>query len=445
MSTPIPSWTGFALPLPEATPRVRAEPICTGLAPLMRPRPGPGYLSGEPPYGLTTVKGVPGPVEVRVVYRPNLGSPGDGVLVATTTSGSDGNWRIDDLDPALEFDVVFRRADYNDMILSRVKPKAYPPLELTGSLVVSQNGMSLEGSLSPNLPGLIYVRRVLGLLPEGITLEGGESLTAKGTTFSGGSFSCEVEVVDRFGRSALVGLTLGPFVGYTDPYWNSVWALLHFDESPGAVTTAVNRAGPAWQVTGGASVARASASGGSALYISSGVASSAAPAEVVDWALFADSFTLEMTLREMEKTLCWLFSINGGAVAWGSSAADIDFLLTINQGRLEAQVRNGSSSPTLIFEPGQYPLAAVNRLALVFDQPTNQLRIYREGQLVASGGVPTPLPPAGQRTMRLGNVAGINTALYSGSGVYDEFRLTRGVARYSGPSYLLAPLPFPHS
>lgn len=92
-----------------------------------KPRPGPGYLSGEPPYGLTTVKGVPASVEVRVMYRPATGAPGDGVLVATTTSASDGSWRVEGLDPALEFYVVFRRPDYNDMILSRVVPKAYPP------------------------------------------------------------------------------------------------------------------------------------------------------------------------------------------------------------------------------------------------------------------------------------------------------------------------------
>lgn len=91
-----------------------------------KPRPGPGYLSGDPPNGLTLVKGAPGSVEVRVLYRPSLGAPGDGVLVATTTSGLDGTWRVDGLDPALEFDVVFRRVGYNDMILSQVKPTPYP-------------------------------------------------------------------------------------------------------------------------------------------------------------------------------------------------------------------------------------------------------------------------------------------------------------------------------
>lgn len=90
------------------------------------PRPGPGFLAGSPPQGLTTVKGAPAPAEVRVLYRPPSDEVGDGTLVASAVSAPDGTWRIDGLNPALEFDVVFRVDGYNDMILSRVKPKAYP-------------------------------------------------------------------------------------------------------------------------------------------------------------------------------------------------------------------------------------------------------------------------------------------------------------------------------
>lgn len=91
-----------------------------------KPAPGPGYLSGEPPYGVTSVKGVPASAEVRVLYRPSRGAVGDGVLVASVISAPNGTWRVDGLDPELTFDVIFRCPGYNDMVLSQVKPTPYP-------------------------------------------------------------------------------------------------------------------------------------------------------------------------------------------------------------------------------------------------------------------------------------------------------------------------------
>lgn len=200
-----------------------------------KPRPGPGYLSGEPPHGLTTVKGVPGPVEVRVIYRPSVGAPGDGVLVATATSGQDGTWRVEGIDPALEFDVVFRRSDYNDMILSRVKPKAYPPLELVGSLSISAEGGRVLGELQPNLPTTFSYQIVDGFLAPGLSLtRTANGLRVRGWAQQPGSYSCTLRITDAYGRTALHALTLGPFSVPADPHWGSVVSLLSFnsEESP---------------------------------------------------------------------------------------------------------------------------------------------------------------------------------------------------------------------
>lgn len=84
---------------------------------------GSGYLAGKFPKGTTTVDGSPVIATVRVLYRPTEGVPTDGVLVAQTRSAADGTWRVDNLNPALRYDVVGRKAGFNDVIMANVKPK----------------------------------------------------------------------------------------------------------------------------------------------------------------------------------------------------------------------------------------------------------------------------------------------------------------------------------
>lgn len=81
---------------------------------------GAGYLAGEFPDGATTVGGVPVSAVVRVLLRTT--GEGDGTLVAQVESAADGTWRVDGLDPAKKYDVVGRRALFNDVIVSNVSP-----------------------------------------------------------------------------------------------------------------------------------------------------------------------------------------------------------------------------------------------------------------------------------------------------------------------------------
>lgn len=87
-----------------------------------RLRGGAGYLAGTFPGGITTVDGVPVTATVRVLYRPGVGLPGDGVVVKQVQSADDGTWRVDGLDPALKFDVVGRKNGFNDVIMANVSP-----------------------------------------------------------------------------------------------------------------------------------------------------------------------------------------------------------------------------------------------------------------------------------------------------------------------------------
>lgn len=89
----------------------------------LAPMKGSGYLAGSYPGGVTTVDGVPIGATVRAIYRPASGALGDGVCVAEVQSAPDGTWHIPNLNPALKFDVVGRKAGFNDVIMANVSPK----------------------------------------------------------------------------------------------------------------------------------------------------------------------------------------------------------------------------------------------------------------------------------------------------------------------------------
>lgn len=83
---------------------------------------GNGYLAGEFPGGITTVDGVPVTATVRVLLRTVAGHPGDGSLVAEVESAPDGTWRVDGLPTGFKYDVVGRKAGFNDVIIANVSP-----------------------------------------------------------------------------------------------------------------------------------------------------------------------------------------------------------------------------------------------------------------------------------------------------------------------------------
>lgn len=83
---------------------------------------GSGYLAGSFPDGLATVEGAPAEVEVRVLWRPPGGTFAEGVVVARTLSAPDGTWSVPGLNTTLRFDVVGRKAGFNDIVVSDVTP-----------------------------------------------------------------------------------------------------------------------------------------------------------------------------------------------------------------------------------------------------------------------------------------------------------------------------------
>lgn len=83
---------------------------------------GNGYLGGDFPDYVTKVEGVPAQTEILVFLHRNPGDPGDGKLIKRLTTFQSGSWRVDNLNPALRYDVVCRYPEYKDEIMSNIKP-----------------------------------------------------------------------------------------------------------------------------------------------------------------------------------------------------------------------------------------------------------------------------------------------------------------------------------
>jgi hypothetical protein len=105
---------------------------------------GPGYIAGTSPYGLVTVNAVPAARWVEVRHRATRR------VIATQFSAHDGTYRFDGLDPAQEFDVIFRdwSQQYNDVIYARVRPCSYDVTAVTGSFSVNDGTHALDGYLA---------------------------------------------------------------------------------------------------------------------------------------------------------------------------------------------------------------------------------------------------------------------------------------------------------
>lgn len=84
---------------------------------------------GKPPTGSAILSGkLSGPIPlnatIRILYRPEAGALGDGVLVAMVPVDATGSWQVSGLKADLKYDVVARREGYNDVITANVSPVA---------------------------------------------------------------------------------------------------------------------------------------------------------------------------------------------------------------------------------------------------------------------------------------------------------------------------------
>lgn len=213
---------------------------------------GPGQLAGIVP-NITSILGVPTSAEIRVLYRPDGGGVADGEVIASVTSGVDGAWSVDNLDPSLMVDVICRKDGYNDLVWSQASPAEYPySLGLVGSFATSTNTFGLTGSatIEPGGGGLApYTLQVLGSPPPGITFTlSGLTITASGICVIPGNYSWTLKITDSHFKTATLACS-ATGIASANPYWRYAKFALHMDGANGA-TSIVDDCGNTWTRTG---------------------------------------------------------------------------------------------------------------------------------------------------------------------------------------------------
>ena len=157
--------------------------------------PGPGYLAGESPGGQTTVDGVPVAAQVIVRLRSDPTSPYDGATVKMANSTPSGTWLITGLDPTLQYDVIARHPDHNDVIMSKITPTRTDLITSIGLITTNADMNGAEGAveLIGGLPP--YSITSAAFIPAGLTPElEGHTLSISGTSTDSGLWNASIRV-----------------------------------------------------------------------------------------------------------------------------------------------------------------------------------------------------------------------------------------------------------
>lgn len=185
---------------------------------------GSGQLSGEFPSALTTVEGVPVSAQVLVRYRAAVpGGRGDGLLVASTTSSSTGEWSVQNINSSLRFDVSARYPGENDALQSNVvpfdEPRFIPPVVNIPVGVPLNKALPVIGGM-----GSVGVVHVSGAYPLGVSLVSGR-LQGSWPTGVVGTYPITYELtddVDTYTRTVDLNLYLLDLV-ISPPSLESDW------------------------------------------------------------------------------------------------------------------------------------------------------------------------------------------------------------------------------
>lgn len=252
---------------------------------------GPGYLAGEHPAGRTTVNGTPVSADVDVFYELDNK---DWQCVASTTSQPDGTWSIVGLNPDKKFNVVARHASFGGVIAVDVQPSRTDVVTLSGAFTANDdfNGvagfMTIESGMPP------FTASVVDPLPYGLNplVVDGRKLIIDGTSDDAGLWESVVRVTDSNSLFADVPVSV-EIRAEQDPHWSSVVSLLEFEDISNPLK---DETGRLWSSVGSAVVSSEQAAFGARSLKAPNTSSLVSTPHSVDFDFGAGDFTIEFSL-----------------------------------------------------------------------------------------------------------------------------------------------------
>lgn len=214
---------------------------------------GPGFFAGEAPDGLTTIAGTPTSAQVRVYWRDPAEPDAPDALVASTQSAADGTWQIAGLNPALRYVVRAQKSQFDDVTVVGAAPSRSDVIAYVDHLEPTEHFDGLTGHvlLDSGLPP--FTCEVIQPLPYGLSARiEGRKLLIEGVSTDNGVWSSVVRVTASNGVVADVPVEVVISVE-TDPHWDKVVSLLHFDGDQGS-TSFPDETGRSWVAEGSARI-----------------------------------------------------------------------------------------------------------------------------------------------------------------------------------------------
>lgn len=208
--------------------------------------------------------------------------------------------------------------------------------------------------------------------------------------------------------------------GGGDPYWANVVSLLHFD-GPDGSTTFTDQTGKTWTAFGNAQIDTAQSKFGTASGLFDGVATSfISTGDSIDWFLESGDFTLELWFRPI--------AIGARQFLCGQSNAGATSVRNLIEVTAAGKLRYGTQNGSTVAIVGTTTLSAGSWYHLAVTKSGTTWRIFVNGSLdgsVVDSFVGADFP--GPFTVgRIGAYSGLPA-----NGHIDDFRATKGVARYT--------------
>lgn len=206
--------------------------------------------------------------------------------------------------------------------------------------------------------------------------------------------------------------------GGGDPYWGNVVSLLHFEGADGS-TTFTDQRGRTWTRTGDTQIDTAQFKYGAASCLFDGVGDTITTPNTTDLQVGASDFTIEAWVRPA--------TTSGNAIVLAKhSASEGEWIVYRSGTTMQFYATSGGGTWNIANGITIGTVAAGNWYHVAVARSGSNIRTFLDG--VAGDTATSALPIATTaQVLRLGgNVA---TDFYSGW--IDEFRLTKGVARYT--------------
>jgi hypothetical protein len=288
-----------------------------------------------------------------------------------------------------------------------------PPADLGDSYsftpVLNNPGSTVEWEITDGaIPASASLNNVTGEITSAMLLESGTfnyELAATIKSGAGAGATC-------FSRQRWI-------IGHTDPYWSDVSALLHFDGLNGSTTFPDETANTTWTASGDAKLTTSEFRFGGASLNLDGTGDWADSSASAGYSFGTGDFTIEGWFRPE--------SISGNRFLWGHHTGWGTYLSgpTI-------LVFNGSTN--IINTTFAWAIGSWYHVALTRSGST--IRIFVNGTLISFATNNTDFNTTNFRIGAQTNGAG------NFQGQIDEFRVTKGVARYTS-GFTPIPAPFP--